>query len=70
MEGKMADEPIAAVGAILAGAKINSTQPDEVVLVLKVPGIFKDQALEIAKHVGAYFDAIAFMSPKAPEKQA
>ena len=63
-------ESIAAVGAILAGVKVNQTQPDETVLVLKVPGEFKAVALQLGQHVGDYFPAIAFCQPVDREDEA
>ena len=66
----MSEEPVAAVGALLAGIKVNQTHPDEVVMVLKVPGVFREKALALGNMVGYYFEAIAFMNPVPPEKEA
>ena len=60
---------VAAVGAMLAAVKINQTQPDEVTLVLKVPGEFKAAALELGNYVGWYFDGIAFVGPHGPDDE-
>jgi hypothetical protein len=63
----MGDESQAVVGGMLESVKILKTQPDEVQLVISVPGEFKAQALALGNFVGSYFDAIAFMSPRRVE---
>jgi hypothetical protein len=66
----VSDTPVAAVGALLAGVKVNQGHPDEVVLVLKCPGTFREVALQLGNFVGYYFEGIAFMNPIKPLDEA
>ena len=64
--GDYGDGRVAAVGAELVSIKILRTHPDVVQLVLEAPGTFRETALKLGNFVGWYFEAIAFMKPKAP----
>ena len=63
----MSDDNQAAMGAQLVAVKVLKTQPDVVQLTLEVPGVFREQALQLGNWVGAYFEGVVFMNPKREE---